>query len=85
MGGFAEAEGGFDGEFVEGVEAVFYVGGFDAGLGFVDAGFYLPGGGGGLVGFFFGEGGWEGGYGIVDDSFDRDEDFKGGGHFGGGG
>ena len=38
---FAEADGFFDGELVEGVEGVFDAGGFDAGLGFVDAGFDL--------------------------------------------
>lgn len=42
-GGFAEADGGFEGEFVEGVEAVFYVGGFYGGVGGVDAGFDLEG------------------------------------------
>lgn len=38
---FAEADGFFDGEFVEGVEGMFDAGGFDAGLGFVDTGFNL--------------------------------------------
>lgn len=52
---FAEADGFFQGEFVEGVDAVFDVGGFDGGVGFVDAGFDLGGEGrGGLVR------GWEG-------------------------
>lgn len=40
----AESDGFFDGEFVEGVEGVFYAAGFDGGLGFVDAGFDLYGG-----------------------------------------
>ena len=40
-GAFAHADGGFDAEFVEGVHAVFYGGGFYSGVGFVDAGFDL--------------------------------------------
>lgn len=52
-GGFAEADGGFEGKFVEGVEAVFYVGGFDGGVSGVDAGFDLERGlsvrGGGVL------------------------------------
>ena len=39
----AKADGLFDGELIKGVHAVFYAGGFDAGVGFVDAGFYLGG------------------------------------------
>lgn len=38
---FAQADGFFDGELVEGVHGVFYVGGFDGGLGAVYAGFDL--------------------------------------------
>ena len=38
---FAQADGGFDGEFVKGVEGVFEVGAVDGGAGGVDAGFYL--------------------------------------------
>ena len=38
---FAEADGFFDGELIEGVHGVFYVCGFDGGLGAVDAGFDL--------------------------------------------
>lgn len=38
---FAQADGFFDGELVEGVEGMFDAGGFNAGLGFVDAGFDL--------------------------------------------
>ena len=48
---FAEADGFFEGELVEGVERVFDSGRFDACVGFVDAGFDLWGLlGGGLVG-----------------------------------
>lgn len=43
MFSFAETHRFFDGELVEGVERVFDPGGFDGGLGFVDAGFYLGG------------------------------------------
>jgi hypothetical protein len=39
----AEAHGFFDGELVERVHGVFDVGGFDGGLGAVDAGFDLGG------------------------------------------
>jgi len=46
---FAEAYGFFDGELVEGVHAVFYAVGLDAGVGFVDAGFDLEETGG-LIG-----------------------------------
>ena len=42
-GAFAQSDGFFDGEFVEGVHAVFYAGGLDGGEGFVDAGFDLRG------------------------------------------
>ncbi len=46
---FADADGGFDGEFVEGVHAVFDAGGLDRCPGFIDAGFDLLVGGGGLL------------------------------------
>lgn len=49
-GGFAQADGGFDGELVEGVEGVFDVRGLDGGEGGVDAGFDLGRGGGLVVG-----------------------------------
>ncbi len=42
---FAESNGFFDGEFVEGVEGVFDARGLYAGVGFVDAGFDLGEGG----------------------------------------
>ena len=38
---FAEADGGFDGEFVKGVEGVFEVRGVDGGASGIDVGFYL--------------------------------------------
>lgn len=50
MAGFAQADGGFDGELVEGVHAVFYRGGFDRCVGFVDSGFDLFLGGRGVSG-----------------------------------
>jgi len=47
---FAEAHGFFDGELVKGVEGVFDAVCFDAGVGFVYAGFDLGGGSGSVSG-----------------------------------
>lgn len=91
-GGFAlaEADGFFDGELVEGVQGVLDPVCFDAGVGFVYAGFDLVcvnvgvsvgGLGGGWLGWKDG-GVQEGTYSIVDYSFDGHEDLEAVGHCG---